>query len=182
MEIKTFAIEGLKLIRLQSFKDARGFFVERYNQTKFQAAGLPMNFVQDNFSRSAPGVLRGLHFQHAPAQGKLVSCTSGRIFDVAVDVRKDSKTYGQHVTVELDGAEPMLFWIPAGFAHGFCVMGDQPADVLYKVDNLWSAKGEGCLLWNDPALKIEWPVRTPNISDKDRVGMTFAEYLKNPVF
>lgn len=168
MEIQKFDIEGPLLIHLKTFHDSRGFFVERYNEAKFKEHGLPTNFVQDNFSRSAYGVLRGLHFQNTPPQGKLVSCTHGEIFDVAVDVRKDSPTFGKHVSVKLQGDHPAWFWVPAGFAHGFCVTSKEGADVLYKVDNLWSAAGEGSILWSDEDLNIPWPVEKPILSEKDQ--------------
>ncbi|HEY8269666.1 MAG TPA: dTDP-4-dehydrorhamnose 3,5-epimerase [Pseudobdellovibrionaceae bacterium] len=167
MEIQKFDIQGPLLIHLKTFHDNRGFFVERYNENKFKELGLPTNFVQDNFSRSAYGVLRGLHYQNTPPQGKMVSCTFGEIFDVAVDVRKDSPTFGKHVSVRLQGDHPALFWVPAGFAHGFCVTSKQGADVMYKVDNLWSAAGEGSILWSDPDLQIPWPLETPILSEKD---------------
>jgi dTDP-4-dehydrorhamnose 3,5-epimerase len=167
LEIQKFDIEGPLLIHLKTFHDNRGFFVERYNEAKFKELGLPTKFVQDNFSRSAYGVLRGLHYQFNPPQGKLVSCTSGEIFDVAVDVRKGSPTFGKHVSVTLNGDRPASFWIPAGFAHGFCVTSKDGADVLYKVDNLWSPGGEGSILWNDADLGIQWPIATPTLSEKD---------------
>lgn len=175
MEVIEFPINGLKLIKLKTFHDERGFFVERYNHAKFKELGLPTTFVQDNFSRSKPGVLRGLHFQYAPPQGKLVTCLSGEIFDVAVDIRKNSPTFGQHVSVSLSGDEPALFWIPAGFAHGFCVTSSTVADVLYKVDNLWNGAGEGCLQWNDKSLGIKWPTISPILSSKDMIGKTLTE-------
>ncbi len=176
MEIQKFDIEGPLLIKLKTFHDNRGFFVERYNEAKFKELGLPTNFVQDNFSRSSYGVLRGLHFQYNPPQGKLVSCTRGEIFDVAVDVRKGSPTFGKHVSVALHGDNPELFWIPAGFAHGFCVTSKEGADVLYKVDNMWSAAGEGCILWSDEVLGVKWPNPVLKISEKDKNGVPFGQW------
>lgn len=176
MEIKKFEIEGPLLVQLDTYHDNRGFFVERFNEEKFKALGLPTRFIQDNFSRSHHGVLRGLHCQYNPSMGKLVSCTHGEIFDVAVDIRKGSPTYGKYVSVRLSGDKPALFWIPEGFAHGFCVTSTEGADVLYKVDAAWSPKGEVCLHWNDPDLSIAWPLSPSIISPKDEVGVAFKEY------
>jgi dTDP-4-dehydrorhamnose 3,5-epimerase len=176
LEIQSFEIEGPLLIKLKTFHDERGFFVERYNEDKFKALNLPTKFFQDNFSHSKFGVLRGLHFQYNPPQGKLVSCTKGEIFDVAVDIRKDSKTYGKHVSVVLRGENPSLFWIPAGFAHGFCVTSKDGADVLYKVDNPWSATGEGCIVWNDKEIGIKWPIDNFILSPKDQIGSLLKDY------
>lgn len=167
MEIQKFDIEGPLLIHLKTFHDNRGFFVERFNETKFKELGLPTKFIQDNFSRSSYRVLRGLHLQMNPPQGKLVSCTRGEIFDVAVDVRKNSPTFGKHISVNLNGDTPALLWIPAGFAHGFCVTSKEGADVLYKVDNPWTPGGEQSILWSDKDLKIHWPVENPILSEKD---------------
>ena len=174
MKITPVKPHGLVVIELDVHKDSRGFFVERFNQEKFSQLDLPCNFVQDNHSRSAPGVLRGLHYQFDPPQGKLVGVTRGRIWDVAVDIRKDSSTYGQHFSIELTEDNGKLFWIPAGFAHGFCVLGDEPADVLYKVDQPYNQKGEGGLLWSDPDLKIKWPIENPLLSDKDKNWKMFS--------
>jgi dTDP-4-dehydrorhamnose 3,5-epimerase len=168
MKVNDLPIAGLKLIELKIFNDNRGFFVERYNEKAFQAAGLPTQFVQDNHSRSAPRVLRGLHFQSAPdAQSKLVGVLKGRIWDVAVDVRQGSATYGKHYAVELSDSNGLLLWIPAGFAHGFCVLGDEPADVLYKVDQFYSPTCDGGIRWDDPGLGIPWPIKNPIVSEKD---------------
>lgn len=180
MEIRDCPIAGLKLIRLDLFADARGFFVERFHAGRFRAAGLAWEFVQDNHSLSAPGVLRGLHYQSAPAQGKLVGVTRGRVWDVALDVRPDSSTYGQHYGVELSGENGLLLWMPAGFAHGFCVLGDAPADMLYKVTAPYHAPGEGGVRFDDPALAISWPVSTPLVSDRDRALPSWADYCRNP--
>lgn len=170
MEIIEFPIKGLKLIKLKAFHDERGFFTERFNLTKFKELGLPTEFVQDNFSRSKYGVLRGLHYQMDPAQGKLVTCLSGEIFDVAVDIRKDSPTYGQHVSVTMKGDEPSWFWIPTGFAHGFCVTSKEGADVLYKVDAVYNPKSEKSFLWSSNSIKIQWPVENPLLSLKDKAS------------
>jgi len=136
-------------------------------------------FVQDNHSRSFPNVLRGLHYQ--PGQGKLVSVIRGRIWDVAVDIRPDSETLGQHYSVELSDENGRMLWIPSGFAHGFCVLGDQPADVLYKVTSVYNPVGEGGIAYDDPELGIKWPIENPIISARDKAQQSFASYRKaNP--
>lgn len=179
--MQTFSIEGPKLLKLKKFADNRGFFVERYKDAFAQELGIKGNFVQDNFSNSKKNVLRGLHYQHSPGQGKLVTCLSGEIFDVAVDIRKNSPTFGQHVSVVLNSEDPALFWIPAGFAHGFLVRSES-ADVMYKVDCLYNAKNEGSLIWNDPDLKINWGIDSPLLSDKDAVAPGFKEYSHAAIF
>ena len=165
-------------------RDARGFFCERFRKDVFAEAGFdPDSFVQDNFSRSLPGVVRGLHAQYNEPQGKLVTCISGRIFDVAVDLRVASPTFGQSINAELSGEEPRWLWVPAGFAHGFCVLGDEPADVLYKVDRVYSASGECGVRWDDPELEIAWPQdRPPLLSPKDKALPDFAAYRLAPHF
>lgn len=182
MHVETFSIEGLKLITLDVHGDARGFFVERFNEQKFADAGLPTQFVQDNHSRSAPGILRGLHYQHNPGQGKLVGVLRGAILDVAVDIRAGSPTYGQHFSVELSDMNGKLLWLPAGFAHGFCVLGDKPADVLYKVTAPYNANGEGGIRYDDPDLGIHWPIKNPHISQRDEQLEPFSRYKFNPKF
>lgn len=180
--VKDLKLSGLKLIELKQFHDDRGYFSERYVKERFEGYGLPANFIQDNHSRSKPGVIRGLHYQTNPAQGKLVGVIRGRILDVAVDIRKDSSTFGQWEAVELSDENGRLLWIPAGFAHGFCIMGDEPADVMYKVDAPYSPKTEGGIVFNDSELKIEWPVKSPIVSGKDQALQTFEQYSLNPVF
>jgi dTDP-4-dehydrorhamnose 3,5-epimerase len=175
-------LSGVLTVELQSFVDERGFFVERYNERHFRDSGLPATFCQDNHSRSAPGVIRGLHFQTEPPQGKLVGVIRGRIWDVVVDIRPGSATFGAHLATELNDTDGRLLWIPAGFAHGFCVLGDQPADVLYKVDQPYNSKTEGGVLWNDPDLAIAWPMASPIVSDRDRRLQTFAQYRQQPAF
>ncbi len=180
MEIKPCDIEGLKIIQLKVLGDSRGFFVERYHVDRFAEAGLPTNFVQDNHSRSAPNILRGLHYQHTPPQGKLVGVTCGRVWDVAVDIRPDSRTFGKYHAVELTGDNGVLFWIPAGFAHGFCVLGDEPADMLYKVSGLYNQQGEGGIKFDDADLAIDWPIKNPLISERDKNQQSWKDYCKNP--
>lgn len=173
-------IPDLKIIALDVHGDARGFFVERFQEQRFADAGLPTRFFQDNHSRSAPGVLRGLHYQHTPPMGKLVGATRGRIWDVAVDVRPWSATFGQHHALELSDLNGLLFWVPAGFAHGFCVMGDEPADVFYKVDAPYAPQGEGGIRFDDADLAIHWPVADPTISSRDEKQASWKHYCANP--
>jgi dTDP-4-dehydrorhamnose 3,5-epimerase len=179
MKVTSLELEGLKLVELDVHGDARGFFVERFNETRFREHGLPTRFVQDNHSRSAPGVLRGLHFQTNPAQGKLVGVTRGRIFDVAVDLRPGSPSFGRHVSMELSELNGRLLWVPPGFAHGFRVL-EGPADVLYKVDALYTPAAEGGITWNDPELAIAWPAGEPVVSARDSGLAPFADYRRNP--
>ncbi len=179
MQISDCEISGLKVVQLKIHGDSRGFFVERFNEQKFAEAGLPTKFVQDNHSRSAAGILRGLHFQHTPAQGKLVGVVRGRVWDVVVDVRPESKTFGQHFGLELSAENGKLLWIPAGFAHGFCVLGDEPADMLYKVTEFYNAAGEAGIRYDDRELAINWPIKNPIISDRDRQLASWAECCKN---
>jgi len=180
MTVTRLDIEGLALIDLKLFGDARGFFVERFQESRFIDAGLPVRFVQDNHSRSAPGVLRGLHYQTAPAQGKLVGVLRGRILDVVADIRLGSPTFGKTYSVELSDMNARLLWIPAGFAHGFCVLGDEPADLIYKVDEVYAPASEGGILWNDPELAIDWPLASPTLSARDLKLPTLASYSANP--
>jgi len=166
-------IEGVLILEPQVFGDARGFFMESFNaQTFNELVGHEVNFVQDNHSRSAKGVLRGLHFQKAPhAQGKLVRVAAGAVFDVAVDIRKDSPTFGRWVGVELSADNHRQFWIPPGLAHGFLVLSDS-ADFLYKTTDYYAPQAEGALRWDDPDLAITWPDigMAPQLSAKDAVA------------
>jgi dTDP-4-dehydrorhamnose 3,5-epimerase len=180
--MKIMKFSGPKLIELKIFNDDRGFFTERYQEARFKDLGLPESFVQDNHSRSKPGVIRGLHYQHSPSQGKLVGVIRGRIWDVIVDIRKDSPTYGQWDSVELSDENGLLLWVPGGFAHGFCVLGSEDADVIYKVNVPYSPKTEGGITYSDPTLQIQWPVKNPIVSSKDQILSSFADYQKNPMF
>ena len=182
MEISVTPFDGLKVVQLKIYHDNRGFFVERFNKKIFQDLGLPVDYFQDNHSLSAPNVIRGLHFQNNPSQAKLVGCLRGKILDVAVDIRKNSSTFGKYFSIELSAENGKLLFIPAGFAHGFAVLGDEPADVMYKVDNQFSKEGDGGIRFNDPDLKIDWQIANPIISDKDKNLPLFADYLKNPKF
>lgn len=176
--IKT-AIDDVLIIEPKVFGDQRGFFMESWNQQLFdQAVGMPVRFVQDNHSRSAHGVLRGLHYQLEQTQGKLVRVTQGRVFDVAVDLRKHSTTFGQHVAVELSAENNRQFWVPAGFAHGFLVLSES-ADFLYKTTDYYHPQSERSLLWHDPALQIAWPLGElsgqPLLALKDQQGQLLAD-------
>ena len=176
MKLMPCAIEGLVVIEPAVFGDERGFFLESWNRAKFAQAGLPTDFVQDNHSRSQRGVLRGLHFQNPGPQGKLVRVVSGAAWDVAVDIRRSSPTFGQHVGVELSAENKRIFWVPKGFAHGFLTLSDD-TDFLYKCDAPYAPRAEYTLAWDDPALGIEWPLdgATPQLSAKDREGKLLAE-------
>lgn len=169
------AIPGLLLLTPRVFEDERGFFMESYNRKKFEEIGLDMMFVQDNHSRSVRNVLRGLHYQIRQAQGKLVRAIVGEIYDVAVDLRRDSPTLGKWVGVTLSAANRQMLWIPPGFAHGFLTLSDS-AEVLYKTTDYYAPAHERCVRWNDPQLAIHWPLQgEPLQSPKDRDGVTFSE-------
>lgn len=160
-------IPELVFVQAQSFEDSRGFFLETYRASEFAAHGIPPGFVQDNLSHSLYGVLRGLHYQNRPkAQGKLVMVLRGQIFDVAVDIRHGSPTYGRWAGVTLSADRFSMIYIPAGFAHGFCVL-SQEADVLYKVTEEYAPELDRGILWNDPAIGIRWPIANPILSKKD---------------
>jgi dTDP-4-dehydrorhamnose 3,5-epimerase len=178
MKVTKTAIEGVLIFEPKVHGDARGFFMESFTQRVFdEAVGHHVEFVQDNHSRSAKDVLRGLHFQRAPhEQGKLVRVTQGAVFDVAVDIRRDSPTYGKWVGVALTGENHRQLWIPCGLAHGFLVTSDS-ADFLYKTTSYYAPGSEGSVLWNDPALGIAWPLegRTPSLSDKDAAAPLLAD-------
>jgi dTDP-4-dehydrorhamnose 3,5-epimerase len=173
-------LAGLLLIENAIHGDERGFFTERFHLERFREHGITATFAQDNHSRSSPGVLRGLHYQYAPAQGKLVGVVRGRIVDVVVDIRPWSATFGDHVTIEISDMNGRVLWVPAGFAHGFCVIGDEPADLLYKVDAPYEPSGEGGIQWNDPQIGIHWPIPTPLISARDALAASFAAYAADP--
>lgn len=178
MQIKPTPLEGLLVVELKVIHDERGYFMERFNEEKYAGLGLPTRFVQDNHSSSLPGVLRGMHFQWDPPQGKLVGAISGRIYDVAIDVRPKSPTFGQHFGIELSGENGKILWVPAGFAHGLCVIGDEKANVMYKVTAPWNPKGEGGIRFDDPALGIQWPAANPIVNARDRALPTLAEWRK----
>jgi dTDP-4-dehydrorhamnose 3,5-epimerase len=174
MNIVPTEIPDVLIIEPRVFEDDRGFFYESFNEKAFaQKTGVTPHFVQDNHSRSAPNVLRGLHYQIQQPQGKLVRVIAGAIFDVAVDLRKSSPTFGQWVSCLLSAENKRQFWVPAGFAHGFCVV-SEVAEVLYKATDYYAQSHERCVLWNDPDLAIAWPIAvTPIVSAKDKAGQPF---------
>ena len=181
MNIIETPIEGLLIIEPRVFNDARGYFVETYNEQRYRDAGIDAQFVQDNQSCSCYGVVRGLHVQRPPfSQAKLVCCTRGRVLDVAVDLRKDSKTFGQWFSVELNEDNHRQFFIPRGFAHGFSVL-SETAIFTYKCDNLYHPEADGGLLLTDPQLNIDWQIPADNmiLSDKDKKHPTLAQF-ENP--
>lgn len=166
-EFKDLGIPGVMVVQPRVFEDERGSFMETYKRSDFAAAGIREHFVQDNHSISSKNVLRGLHYQKNPnAQGKLVRCIRGKIFDVAVDIRKGSPTFRQWVGVELSEENRLMLYIPPAFAHGFVVLGDA-AEVVYKCTKEYSPADEGGIIWNDPGLNIDWPVKEPLLSGKD---------------
>jgi len=169
-------IEGLLIIEPKLFRDARGFFLESFQCERYSSLGLNIPFVQDNFSRSKYGVLRGLHFQKTRPQGKLVTCLNGQILDVVVDLRKDSVTYGQSFSCILESEKKTQLWIPPGFAHGFIVL-SETADFFYKCTDYYSPEDETGILWNDPDLNIDWLIDHPIISDKDLSLPSLREIL-----
>ena len=173
MKVTPTALPDVKLVEPRVFGDDRGFFYESWNKRALSEAGIDADFVQDNHSRSRRGVLRGLHYQIAHAQGKLVRVVAGAVFDVAVDLRRSSPTFGAHVALTLSESNRHMLWIPPGFAHGFLVLSDH-AEFLYKTTDYWYPGHERTLLWNDPALRIEWPVAAPTLAAKDAAGTPLA--------
>lgn len=185
MKVESLRLAGLKLLRPQVFADDRGFFLEGYHAERYVAHGIDCTFVQDNHSRSRHGTLRGLHYQATPAlgatelstagQAKLVRVARGAIFDVAVDIRPESPTFGQWQGIELDDRDHVQLFVPVGFAHGFCVLSDT-ADVIYKVSSPYVAAAERSIAWNDPALGVTWPLEDPIVSARDRDAESFSAY------
>lgn len=165
-------ISGLVLVTPSLFRDERGFFMESWRRELWASAGISLDFEQDNHSLSQYGTLRGLHYQTTPGQGKLIRCTRGKIWDVAVDLRKESSTYGRWHAVVLDSEKHQQFWIPVGFAHGFCVL-SQEAEVQYKCTSVYNPKTEAGIAWNDPDLAIEWPIQRPLLSQRDQSNPSF---------
>lgn len=175
MKVIKTDIPGLLEVDPQVFGDNRGYFFESYNKANFYAAGIEAAFVQDNQSMSGKGVLRGLHFQNPPyAQGKLVRVVKGAVLDVALDIRKGSPTYGQHHKVLLTEENKRMFWVPAGFAHGFVTLEDETI-FSYKCTNLYHKESEGSVLWNDPKLNIDWEIENPILSEKDELARPLQE-------
>jgi dTDP-4-dehydrorhamnose 3,5-epimerase len=178
MEFKKEKIEGIISIEPKIFGDERGYFLETFNEKKYtELIGSNFNFVQDNVSKSSKGVLRGLHFQIPPFdQGKLVYVLQGRAIDIAVDIRKSSPTYGEHVKVFLDSRTKNQLWIPPGFAHGFCALEDETI-FCYKCTNFYNPENERSILWNDTDLNIDWDIKNPIVSEKDKSALSFHSFL-----
>jgi dTDP-4-dehydrorhamnose 3,5-epimerase len=178
--IEKTPIEGLLVVKPRVFRDARGFFAETYNRERFAEAGIGIEFVQDNHSLSARGTLRGLHFQTTPGQAKMVRCTRGRIWDVAVDIRPGSDTFGRHHAVELTPDDMAMFFVPVGFAHGFLVLSEE-AEVQYKCSNVYNPATESGIAWNDPDLDVPWPLEgiEPLLSERDKTNQSFAAWKRD---
>jgi len=177
-EFERLEIPDVILIKPKVFEDHRGFFMETYKKDDFEKIGIKNEFVQENHSKSIFGVLRGLHFQKEPySQAKLVRCIRGVIFDVAVDIRRDSPTFGKYVSVILSEHTKEILYIPRGFAHGFEVL-SETAEVVYLVDNLYAPQSEGGIIWNDESLNIKWPIRNPILSEKDKKWPTLKELIE----
>ncbi|MGB0554515.1 MAG: dTDP-4-dehydrorhamnose 3,5-epimerase [Alphaproteobacteria bacterium] len=174
MKVTPTALPEVLLIEPRVFPDARGHFYESWVGPRYQEAGIDAPFVQDNFSRSTRNTLRGLHFQEPKGQGKLITVLSGKIYDVAVDVRIDSPRYRDWIGIELDGDNPQQLWIPPGFAHGFCVLSAQ-ADFMYKCTEFYAPETERSIHWDDPELAIDWPLDTPILSEKDAAAPFLAD-------
>ncbi len=177
MKVKKTKLDGVLVITPETFEDERGFFLESFNKDRYRKAGIDFDFVQDNHSGSTKGVLRGLHYQRTKPQGKLVRVVKGKVFDVAVDIRQSSRTFGQWEAVILSEKNKAQFWVPPGFAHGFLVL-SETADFEYKCTDYYDSSDEGSLLWNDPDLCIDWPIKRPTLSNKDATAPLFADLKK----
>ncbi len=177
MTIQPTPIPDLMIIQPKVFEDERGYFYESYSKSVFEANGISAEFVQDNQSLSQKGVLRGLHFQNPPfAQGKLVRAIKGSILDVAVDLRKNSPTYGSQYSLELNETNKTMLWIPPGFAHGFLTLADNTI-FSYKCTNTYNKASEDTILWNDPSLSVDWGIKDPILSEKDTKGKSFKDFV-----
>ena len=181
MNVIETSLPGVLILEPKVFADERGFFMETYHSGHFRQLGIDANFVQDNHSRSARGVLRGLHYQEPNAQGKLVRCTKGALFDVAVDIRVGSPHFGKWTSFELTEENKRMAWVPAGFAHGFCSLSDE-ADLVYKCTAVYDAKSDRSILWSDSDLQIAWPIRKPLLSPKDAAAPRLKEAAVLPRF
>ena len=175
MKVIETKLPGVLIIEPKVFGDHRGFFLESYHEQRYQEMGIKERFVQDNHSRSAAGVLRGLHFQKQRPQGKLVRVTQGEVYDVAVDINPTSATFGQYVGVVLSGENHTQLYVPPGYAHGFCVL-SETADFLYKCTDYYDPTDEGGIVWNDPTVNIDWPITNPKLSEKDQNSQSLLEY------
>jgi dTDP-4-dehydrorhamnose 3,5-epimerase len=174
LNIRPTELPEVRIIEPRVFSDERGWFMETFNAAQFADGGLPIEFEQDNHSSSRRGVVRGLHYQLDPPQGKLVRCTRGAIFDVAVDIRRNSPSFAKWTGLELSSENRLMLWIPAGFAHGFAALTDD-AEVVYKCTTRWNPAGERTILWNDPEIGIAWPLSEPVVSTKDAAGTPLRE-------
>jgi len=181
--IQKTKLNGLYVVSIDYFQDARGFFIEPWNKKDFAKVGLSPTFVQEGHSRSGKNVLRGLHYQNATApMGKLVRCTVGSIFDVALDIRSSSLTFGQYFSILLSAENKLQVYVPSGFAHGFLTLSDV-AEVQYKQTGFYTPKAEGTIRWNDPTLHIQWPTTSePFLSERDQKGISWDMYLRSPAF
>ena len=177
MKVIETALPDVLIIEPKVFGDARGFFIETFQVERYREIGITQPFVQDNHSRSQRGVLRGLHFQKTRPQGKLVRVSRGAVYDVAVDIDPKSSTFGRYVGVELNDVNHRQLWIPAGYAHGFCVI-SEVADFEYKCTDLYFPEDEGGVIWNDPEVAIPWPISAPRLSDKDTRNPTLREMIQ----
>ncbi len=176
MKVIETQLPGVLIFEPKVFGDQRGFFTETFQQQRYSEAGIDLPFVQDNHSRSARGVLRGLHFQRTRPQGKLVRVSRGAVYDVAVDINPKSPTCGQYVGVELNDENHRQLWVPPGYAHGFCVLSDV-ADFIYKCTDYYFPDDEGGLLWNDADVQIPWPIENPQLSSKDQLNPTLSQLI-----
>ncbi|MCG6873264.1 MAG: dTDP-4-dehydrorhamnose 3,5-epimerase [Gammaproteobacteria bacterium] len=176
MQIEQTGLDGVVILKPRVFSDDRGFFLESFNQGTFTELGLPGEWVQDNHSFSSRGVLRGLHYQYPQWQGKLVRAIFGEIFDVAVDIRRNSPSFGKWYGAVLSRENQQMLYVPAGFAHGFCVLSDT-ADVLYKCTTPYAPEQDRCILWNDPDIGIAWPIKNPVLSEKDQKGALLKDVV-----
>ena len=179
IQVESRPLEDVAVIVPEVFQDTRGFFMETYRADQFRDLGLPVNFAQDNHSRSVKGVVRGLHFQWEPPMGKLMRVPLGTAFLVAVDIRRGSPTLGRWAGVECSAENRRQVWAPAGFARGFCVLSDM-AEIQYKCTGMYNSQAESGILWNDPAIGIQWPVAYPILSEKDTKARTLADWLASP--
>jgi dTDP-4-dehydrorhamnose 3,5-epimerase len=179
IQVESRPLEGMAIIVPEIFQDSRGFFMETYRADQFRDLGLPVNFAQDNHSRSVKGVVRGLHFQWEPPMGKLMRVPFGSAFLVAVDIRRGSPTLGRWAGVECSAENRRQVWAPAGFARGFLVLSDM-AEIQYKCTEMYNGRAESGILWNDPAIGIEWPIADPILSEKDARALTLANWLASP--
>ena len=178
MKVSETSLPGVRLIEPKVFADNRGYFMETWNADSFARAGIDLAFVQDNHSRSARNVLRGLHFQEPNAQGKLVRCTLGRLFDVAVDIRVGSPHFGKWFGTELSDENHAMLWVPPGFAHGFCALSDV-ADLVYKCTALYDRTADRAIRWDDPEIGIAWPVTSPLLSEKDAAAPRLQDAISS---